>query len=1367
MTSEPITEYENLGPEDAARIDATCDRFEKAWKTAGAAVAGAAVAGAAVAGAAVAGAAGGDGTPRISDYLDGFGAGLRVILIRELVALDRACRERFGLPIHPHDYRELGALGDTAEPTEGPKAVGIRQLDGWPTLPGLKLVEVLGAGGMGLVFKARQAALNRDVAVKLLRDAHLAGPEQHERFHLEAQAIARLQHPHLVQVYEFGEVPSLGGTSSQPYLVMEYVPGGNLADVLAGVPQPPLEAAHLVETLARAIEHAHAHKIIHRDLKPGNVLMSFSGGPASVAPAGASGASRLRGAVPKISDFGLAKLQTGSDLTRTGDVLGTPGYMAPEQTTGKPGQITPALDVYGLGAILYEALTGRPPFRAETAAATVLQVQYEEPVPPRRLQPTVPRDLDTICLKCLQKEPGRRYAAAHDFAEDLRRFQEGQPISAQPASVAERLRKWVRRRPAVAALLAAVLLVAALGLTGIVWQWRQTVAALAQSQQAHAATRAHLYLNQIARARHELYANHVGRAERLLDETPEAARAWEWRYLKRQCQTSLFLLRGDGSTVLAVAYSPDGSLLASGSGEWYTGAGGELIIWDAQTGRLLRKMTPLPGTVYGLAFHHDGRRLAAACAGGGVKLWDVRTGELLRDYPGHSVTADCVAFSPNGRLIASGCRHGSVRVWEVERGKLVHTFTANKAPVWSVAFSPSGSQLVACDRNGKAHLWDVASGEVVRSFGGFVDFRAAAFSPDGVWLAFASYTGHIAIWDLTRPNSSPIDHHPNAGPLLSLVFTPNGSLAWSSREGNVRIQDLRSGKDRYVIRGHEGWAHAITVRPDGRRLASAGTDGNIRISDATAYEQPPSMVDDGATLPGLLFDENGRLLALGGVGRTTSVWDLASSKKMLAIQGPAAPSAITGSPDGRFWTWVAGDTLHVRERAATVDAWSRQLSSDLVTGLAYSADSHWLAWGGSDGNVHLLNSATGEEHRLLGPHGCAVTGVAFDPGGTMLASAGQDGTFCLWAIASGEMLARFGEPGQQDLPEQAHAKLPRAANVTRIAFSPDGRRLAAANPARPLEIWDVAAGRVAIVLDWDAEGTSSVAWSPDHNRLAAAFGKRVRVWDATEHSLETRRQATEGSAVAWHKNEIVWAEMRWDWFAVIYHAGKLIELEPAHAGHYIRRGANRAVQAEEGHGSWQDANSDLAKAMELEPSNVASWYRHALVTLAAADRERYRAICADMLTRFGDTDTAAIANTVAWSWTLDANSGVDPARVVALAKRAVDKASGDANIVNTLAAALYRAGQYQASVEAYKASARLRKAPNPVTDVYENYQLALVYHQLGNFEEARDRLARALRAHDHISTEQPPPGSNQVTFWHQRLEWRLLRQEALALIQGK
>jgi tetratricopeptide (TPR) repeat protein/tRNA A-37 threonylcarbamoyl transferase component Bud32 len=358
-----------------------------------------------------------------------------------------------GAPVPRDDTAPAAAPGDSCPASQVPAYVpALTKLDtpgappagartaGLPVIPGYELLGVLGRGGMGVVYKARQLSLNRIVALKMILTGAHAGPEELARFRSEAEAVAALQHPNIVQIFEVGEHDGL------PYLALEYVDGGSLAQQARGLPQAPAAAAKLVETLARAVHHAHQCGVIHRDLKPGNVLLSS-------------------GLLPKMTDFGLAKrLSAAQAATPTGHILGTPGYMAPEQAAGKSAAVGPAADVHALGAILYELLTGRPPFLGGTLLETLEQVWHHEPVPPSQLQPKVQRDLETICLKCLQKQPEQRYASALALADDLGRFQRGEPIQARAVGALERGWRWCRRNPAVASLGGAVFLVLLAGL---------------------------------------------------------------------------------------------------------------------------------------------------------------------------------------------------------------------------------------------------------------------------------------------------------------------------------------------------------------------------------------------------------------------------------------------------------------------------------------------------------------------------------------------------------------------------------------------------------------------------------------------------------------------------------------------------------------------------------------------------------------------------------------------------------------------------------------------------------------------------------------------------------------------------------------
>ena len=706
-------------------------------------------------------------------------------------------------------------------------------------VPGYEILGELGRGGMGVVYKARQIKLDRVVALKMILAGGHAGEAELARFRAEAEAVARLQHPNIVQIFEVGEHGGL------PFFSLEFCGGGSLDKKLAGTPLPPKEAAALVATLARAVQTAHEKGVIHRDLKPANILLTEDG-------------------TPKITDFGLAKrLDADAGQTRTGSVMGTPSYMAPEQAGGKTAEMGPLCDVYALGAILYELLTGRPPFRAATPLDTMMQVVSDDPVPPRHLQPRTPHDLETICLKCLRKERGKRYASAAALAEDLRRFLAGEPVKARPMGLMGRTAKWVRRRPAVAALLAAVAAVAAAGFAGISWQYgeaarerdnaraeagnvrtAQKIAEEAKEKAQDAKTAAlrqaaestlrrglqlceqgEIPLGLLWTARGLALAHEAG-----ADDLEDAAR-WNLGAWSRELHAVALVLPHPGTTVSGVAYSPDGKLLATGCQD------GMVRLWDADMGQPVGEPRDAKSAVITLAFDPSGRKLAACCEDGVLRLWDTVASKppmaiRFQTGPCPGSIRPGIAFTSDGELLAIGAVGPSVGVWDVASGQ-PHGPRLRHGGQYAagVAFAPASHRLLIANASSwRVQLWDVDAGKPVGPMifteGGA---SSAAFSPDGKSFLTAQVPGgFVQIWN--TETGQPVGPHlkHNSAICYGAAYSKDGKriLSWA------RTTVPASGTPRPGRRSAPHYCRTLLSKP--RRLARTARPWRQRRRTARA-----------------------------------------------------------------------------------------------------------------------------------------------------------------------------------------------------------------------------------------------------------------------------------------------------------------------------------------------------------------------------------------------------------------------------------------------------------------------------------------------------------------------------------------------------
>ncbi|MHC1767241.1 MAG: WD40 repeat domain-containing serine/threonine protein kinase [Verrucomicrobiia bacterium] len=979
-----------------------------------------------------------------------------------------------------------------------------------------ELLEVIAQGGMGVVYRARQKSLNRIVALKMLLGGQFAQPKFIERFRAEAEAVAQLQHPNIVAIHEIGE------QDGQLFFSMDYVEGKNLAQISTEFGSRSAEfrrCAAWIKTMAEAIDYAHQRGIIHRDLKPSNVLIDpFD--------------------QPRITDFGLAKRIAGdSDLTLTGQVLGSPNYLPPEQAAGNPARVES--DVYALGAILYHLLTGRPPFEAESVTAVLRQVIEAEALSPRWLNPGIPRDLETISLKCLEKEPHRRYQTARELAEDVGRFLEDKPIQARPVGAVGKTWKWCRRRPALAGMGLALALTGALGLAGVLWHSRQAVKERRLSQEGG-------YAADMLLAQQALAENNRGHALRLLEMHRQEAQspaqnpvagvngAWESRYLWQLCQgDESFTLHQYPAAIKALALSPDGNVLAVATKD-------QVALWDPVRKQLL---TNLPNqAIPPLAFTAGGL-LATATRGAtgelGVGFWDVNAGRITTKLPCKPFEFDLspdgkLPLSADGKLLAVLAKRGLAQVVEVASGRVLTsvTFPLRRSPESIAVFSPDATRLAIAEDYGRLRLLDLRTGSIVvlsPSEPGVSGINRLAFSPAGDRLAvdysyYDENKGVICDWDLkTLKPRGEVTHH-QALFVTALAFTPDGGrLISAATDWTIRIWNLTNHTQERCL-----WSRdvvgPVVLLSDSRTLVSGASDGSVCIWDAFAEPRPPTQTN----------------LVVSASMRSFAEVEAAHSRPEAPDPGGVCRLGVAFTRDSRqFITtdtngWlVLGDARSLRP-LETLPAFGSN-----HWGMAVSPDDRWLATGDAEGKVTMWDWKKGQ----------AMTNFAlpFDHYGSLRFSrSGQYLTASVlhsdwkatvrvwrtgdWAevpltgdrfqrlwpidlspddrllaggyISGAVKLFRFRFPllqGKVLLPEQPEI-------VCGMRFAPDGRQLLSVGRYGSVWIWDVAAERQ--IAEWtnDMSRVWGSVLSPDGRRLIiggmGAGGGTLQFWD-----LAVRREA--------------------------------------------------------------------------------------------------------------------------------------------------------------------------------------------------------------------------------------------------------------------
>ena len=921
-----------------------------------------------------------------------------------------------------------------------------------------ELVERIGVGGFGTVWKAMDKNLDRTVAVKIPRHRRL-NDNDIEKFFREARAAAQLQHSNIVTVHEIGR------HADYIYIISDYVDGLSLSEWRRAYPPSARKAAELCSQIAEAVHYAHQQGVVHRDLKPQNIIIDDNG-------------------QPHVTDFGLAKRNAGEiTMTLDGQILGTPAYMSPEQARGHAHEADARSDVYSMGVVLFELLTGERTF-CGNPQMLIHQILNEEPPVPSRIDSSVPKDLETICLKCLEKEPNRRYQTMHELAVDLQRFLSDEPIDARPITQFERTIRWCRRKPAMAVAIGlAAIVVAGIVIGPAFFAYQQASFAQAQKRKDRIAAWRKYALK--IKTADNAWSNGSAQAawSALISSDPDL-RGWEYDYLYAKFTRNQVNFVGHHQTVFCVAFSPDGKRIVSG------GRDNRIRIWNVEQQVEMLCLDQHKDWVYSVAFSRDGKHIASGSYDKTVKLWDAASGEAKLTCQEHDDAVSCVAFSPDGELIVSSSLDKTIKVWSIKDRKEVLQFDGHQKRVNSVAFSPDGKRILSGSSDATAMIWNIENAESTLTLDASREVNSVAYSTDGKLVAGGCADNTIKIWKSdTGKEVSHLEGHSNW--VYAIAFSPDGKQIVSGGfDHTVRVWDVESGDELHTLIGHTDVVTGVEFSPDGKQIVSASSDKNVKVWQLSSSSMPRAFTAHSDSVTSIEFSPNGERFVSAADDATALVWDVNESQPVAQLIGHrGAIYGVTFSPDGSQIASCSKDkTIKLWSAADGSPIQTLDGHNDSVNSVVFSPNGLQVASGGKDKTIRLWDAKNGKTVHLFTQHNDTINSVAFSPDGSRIASGGDDATVRIWSTTDGEQQAML----------TGHAN-----EINSVVFSPDGKLIASGSSGNCIKVWSIAEGREIRTLTGHTGIVYAVSFSADGKRIASgSWDGTIKVWDV-ESGQET------------------------------------------------------------------------------------------------------------------------------------------------------------------------------------------------------------------------------------------------------------------------